>query len=29
LLQKVTAVQVTEDQLRLVTPDQTLSFSRK
>ena len=29
LLQKVTAVQATEDQLRLVTPDQTLSFSRK
>jgi len=25
----VTMVQVTEDQLRLVTPDQTLSFSRK
>jgi hypothetical protein len=29
LLQKVTTVQVTENQLRLVTPDQTLSFSRK
>jgi heat shock protein HslJ len=29
LLQKVTTVQVTEDQLRLVTPDETLSFSRK
>jgi heat shock protein HslJ len=29
LLQKVTTVQVAEDQLRLVTPDQTLSFSRR
>jgi heat shock protein HslJ len=28
LLQKVTAVQVTENQLRLVTPDETLTFSR-
>ncbi|HEY3544710.1 MAG TPA: META domain-containing protein [Propionicimonas sp.] len=29
MLQKVTAVQATEDQLRLITPDETLSFSRK
>jgi heat shock protein HslJ len=29
VIQKVTTVQVAENQLRLVTPDETLSFSRQ